>query len=318
MNPSERQPILVTGAHRSGTTWVGKMLALAPGIGYIHEPFNPMGVPGICNPEFKWFAYVTGENASEHFEHIGNILNFRFDVVKALKMLGMAEKVPQEYSQDEAKMLENYVQFIQHFSNRSRPLMKDPIALLASEWLASTFGMEVVVLIRHPAAFASSLKKLDWGFKFKGFLSRENLMRDYFGRFKEEIERCEENNYDVIGRAALAWKILYYVVSEYRRKYPDWIFIRHEDISRDPSGSFRDLYNRLGIEFTPGVEADIRNNSDSKNPQEWDNEGGYQNIKLNSSANLDNWKRRLTGDEIERIRRGVEGVSELFYTDSEW
>ena len=33
-------PILVTGSHRSGTTWAGQMLATAPGIGYIHEPFN--------------------------------------------------------------------------------------------------------------------------------------------------------------------------------------------------------------------------------------------------------------------------------------
>ena len=36
------RPILVTGAHRSGTTWVGKMLALAPGVAYVHEPFNPL------------------------------------------------------------------------------------------------------------------------------------------------------------------------------------------------------------------------------------------------------------------------------------
>ena len=35
------KPILVTGAHRSGTTWVGKMLALAPGVAYLHEPFSP-------------------------------------------------------------------------------------------------------------------------------------------------------------------------------------------------------------------------------------------------------------------------------------
>ena len=43
---SSGRPILVTGAHRSGTTWVGKMLALAPGVGYVHEPFSPLTRPG--------------------------------------------------------------------------------------------------------------------------------------------------------------------------------------------------------------------------------------------------------------------------------
>ena len=31
-------PILVTGSHRSGSTWVGKMLSVAPHVAYIHEP----------------------------------------------------------------------------------------------------------------------------------------------------------------------------------------------------------------------------------------------------------------------------------------
>jgi LPS sulfotransferase NodH len=38
----QQRPILVTGAHRSGTTWVGKMLALAAGTGYAHEPSSPL------------------------------------------------------------------------------------------------------------------------------------------------------------------------------------------------------------------------------------------------------------------------------------
>jgi len=35
-----RKPILVTGSHRSGTTWAGRSLVLAPNTAYIHEPFN--------------------------------------------------------------------------------------------------------------------------------------------------------------------------------------------------------------------------------------------------------------------------------------
>jgi hypothetical protein len=36
--PACARPILVTGSPRSGTTFVGRMLALSPGVHYIHEP----------------------------------------------------------------------------------------------------------------------------------------------------------------------------------------------------------------------------------------------------------------------------------------
>ena len=55
-----QRPILVTGAHRSGTTWVGSMLALSPRIGLIHEPFSPITPPGVSSAPFdRFFRYVT-------------------------------------------------------------------------------------------------------------------------------------------------------------------------------------------------------------------------------------------------------------------
>ncbi|MEO0377751.1 MAG: hypothetical protein AAF329_24760, partial [Cyanobacteria bacterium P01_A01_bin.17] len=40
--------IFVTGAPRSGTTFVGQILSTPISVDYIHEPFNPgCGIPGI-------------------------------------------------------------------------------------------------------------------------------------------------------------------------------------------------------------------------------------------------------------------------------
>jgi LPS sulfotransferase NodH len=41
------QPILVTGAHRSGTTWVGKILCASGEAAYISEPLNLWHRPGV-------------------------------------------------------------------------------------------------------------------------------------------------------------------------------------------------------------------------------------------------------------------------------
>ena len=55
LSSSRTNPILVTGAHRCGSTFVGKMLALPVNIGYLEEPFNRRsGIKGINT----WFFYV--------------------------------------------------------------------------------------------------------------------------------------------------------------------------------------------------------------------------------------------------------------------
>lgn len=43
---------------------------------------------------------------------------------------------------------------------RSRPLVKDPFALFSAEWFADNFDAEVIVIVRHPAAVVSSIKRL--------------------------------------------------------------------------------------------------------------------------------------------------------------
>ena len=89
LNPIKR-PVLVTGSHRSGSTWVGRMIAEAPGMLYLHEPFNisdPPG-PGLCNVGFKyWFTYITRENETDFYQPLKNMLELRYDLAGALKSI---------------------------------------------------------------------------------------------------------------------------------------------------------------------------------------------------------------------------------------
>jgi hypothetical protein len=48
-----KKPILVTGSHRSGTTWAGQMVAAAPHTAYIHKPLNPVVKFGAIAEPFK-------------------------------------------------------------------------------------------------------------------------------------------------------------------------------------------------------------------------------------------------------------------------
>jgi LPS sulfotransferase NodH len=51
-------PILVTGTHRSGTTWVGKMLAADSSTAYISEPLNVLHRPGVYRAKVKHWYHI--------------------------------------------------------------------------------------------------------------------------------------------------------------------------------------------------------------------------------------------------------------------
>ncbi len=57
-------PVLLTGAHRSGTTWVGTTLAADEQILYLPEPFNLDHLyPGLCGARFPfWFMRIDAVN----------------------------------------------------------------------------------------------------------------------------------------------------------------------------------------------------------------------------------------------------------------
>jgi hypothetical protein len=140
-------------------------------------------------------------------------------------------------------------------------------------------------------------------------------MRDHLDPYRKEMQSVKLD--DVIGQAALLWKLIYNAVHATRSLHPDFLIVRHEDLSRDPIPGYRALYAALGLEYAPRVEKIILNSSSSENPQEISRKKVHA-VKLDSRANLDNWKKRMTADEIERVRTITEGISTLYYSDAEW
>ena len=73
------QPILVTGAHRSGTTWVGRMLSAARNTAYISEPLNVLHRRGVYRADVQnWYQYITPENEADYLPAFQQLLNFQY------------------------------------------------------------------------------------------------------------------------------------------------------------------------------------------------------------------------------------------------
>jgi hypothetical protein len=303
------RPILVTGAHRSGTTWVGRVLAAsATPVGYIWEPFNPRHRPGTFPIRFPhYFHYLCAENAAGYAGPIADMLAFRYRLPAELGSLRSAR--------DAGRMGRDWWRFARSRRRGATPLVKDPIALFSSEWLAETFDMRVLVMIRHPAAFAASIRRRGWRHRFTDFLEQPLLMRDLLAPHEAEIRAASDRPPEILDEAILLWNILYGTVADIQERHPDWAFARHEDLAREPVGRFRDLYAQLGLRWSGAVEQLVLATSDASNPAD---PVRVDTIRRNSAEQARSWRAQLSPEEIARIRSGTGPLAQRYYGDGDW
>ena len=301
-------PILVTGAHRSGTTWVGKMLAADGCTAYISEPLNILHRPGVFHAKVKyWYQYICEENENDYLPAFQELLEFDYHLWDEIRSLRSRK--------DFLRMGRDFLIFYNGLMRGQRALLKDPFAIFSTPWLARRLNCRVVITVRHPAAFASSLKRLNWPFDFRDLLDQPLLMRDHLEPYRDEMQSMQAD--DVIGQAALLWRLIYGSVHAAQKMHPGFIVVRHEDLARDPVPGYRELYQMLGLEFTPQVEKIVLNSSSSENPVEL-SRNQVHGFKLDSRANMDIWRKRMTGEEIDRIRKITGDITSLYYSDAEW
>ncbi len=293
----EQRPILVTGAHRSGTTWLGTMLSLADETFLVPlEPFNPgrrnYGLGGHAK---QWFAYGPDLPQEEALRAFRRVLDGRAVGVLRRRYL----------LRDAARYLAPWA--------HPRLVIKDPIAAMSSEWLAQHFDLDVVVLVRHPAAFTASLLRMGWTFDFDNFLDQPALMREHLAEFEDDFRR----SHDVVETAALVWTALYSVLTNYADRNPDWIVATHEDLSNQALPRLRLLYEQLSLPWNSAVAEGVRRYTSGQNPVDAP-DGVLHQLHRDSAANTQSWLRRLSPADAHRIRTITEPVACRFYDDADW
>jgi hypothetical protein len=157
--------------------------------------------------------------------------------------------------------------------------------------------------------------KLGWSHDFALFLDQPLLLRDHLGPFEAEIRDYAERPREPLEQAILLWRLIYHVVRTFRERHPDWTFVRHEDISRDPVAGYDALFATLGVAIDDEIRGTIAAHSGSDNPTELREK---HDVRLDSAANITSWQRRLSPEDVDRIRAGVADVAPDFYGDEDW
>ena len=147
-----RKSILVAGTARSGTTWLGDLIASQIPCRILFEPFNPDLVPEYRS--FSYFQYMRPGSENLEFRAFarmvftGEIRNRWVD--------RQNERIVSEYR-----------------------LIKEIRANLALKWLHDNFPeIPIIFLMRHPCAVVSSRMELGWATDsdIQPFLSQSDLL----------------------------------------------------------------------------------------------------------------------------------------------
>jgi len=284
------------------------MLAANPQTAYISEPLNVLHRPGVFHTSVEhWYPYITEGNESQYLPAFHKLMDYKYDLFAEVRSL--------RSRRDLMRLGRDLAIFANGKLRRQRVLLKDPFAVFSTPWFAQQLNCEVVITVRHPAAFASSLKRLNWPFDFKHLLSQPRLMQDHLEAERAEMQSMQRD--DIVGQAALLWRMIYRFVHRTSSLFPTFKIVRHEDLSLDPLAGYQSLYKALDLQFDDKVRDVILNSSSSENPVKLA-KGQTFSVKLDSRAALSNWKRILSEDEIARVHQLTAGISDLFYSESEW
>jgi hypothetical protein len=297
-----RKHILVTGPHRSGTTWIGRTISQNSNVELVYEPFNLDF--SRYNFEYKfdyWFEHVPSSKKIREIERA-------FDQYIPNRFWEYPLKICRESGYNIKTPL-TFLKYLILSYTRPRYLLKDPIALLSAGWLYERYNLQVICITRKPLSFAGSLKVLNWDFDFSNFLGQEKLMETQLAHYKEEMTKVHREG-DFTDRIALLWNVLNDVILQYRQSYPEWLFIKHEEVAIKPFEKFQEIFRYLNVPYDDEVRRYIRKYTSKDNPAE---AGSNRYQPRDAKKTLNAWKERLTPEEAERISKATDDIHYRLY-----
>ena len=274
-----RKSILVAGTARSGTTWLGDLIASQIPCRILFEPFNPDLVPEYRS--FSYFQYMRPGSENLEFRAFarmvftGEIRNRWVD--------RQNERIVSEYR-----------------------LIKEIRANLALKWLHDNFPeIPIIFLMRHPCAVVSSRMELGWATDsdIRPFLSQPELMADHLCDHLEFIHnaKTEEEKHAIIWSISNLVPLKQFQPGELK-------IIYYEYLCTQPEIVLPAIFTSMGQRYDDTAMDKI--NRPSQTTRE-------TSAIVNGKDQLSLWKQKLTPLQIDNILRVVEkfGMDDL-YNDS--
>ena len=277
--PDLHRSILVSGTARSGTTWLGDLIASQIPCQILFEPFNPDLVPEYN--DFHYFQYMRPEQdhpALEAFARrvfTGDIRNRWID--------RQNENLFPKYR-----------------------LIKEIRANLLLKWLHVHFTeVPSLFLMRHPCAVVLSRMQLGWDTDrdIEPFLSQPELVADHLNDHVDLIRslKTDEEKHAVIWSVSNLVPLKQFQAGELNIVY-------YENLCIQPETELQAIFESLGLEYDHQPARKVDQPSQTSRAT---------SAVVTGSDKISSWKSALRPDQIDRVLRVVQafGLDHL-YDDS--
>lgn len=308
--------LLVTGCPRSGTTFMGGMLKHCPKTQEIFEPFNPAaGVEGWDRP----FPYLRADDPeAERFQKIMLSLVNGFPRYHRFQEYEIRTQYPWMWKvlrRTTGSMMatRNYVARLRGIPRDGRWLIKDPHLFLGAGYLHEQMGIDVVAMVRLPAAIASSWKRLQWKPDLSIFANQPYLREDILSDYKV----FSNDGLSFAEAMAWYWVYCYKTMFHFRDRNPEMLFIKQEDMGAEPIATIQAVLQRFQLPFTEPMRNRIIDYTTSKTAIP-DSSHPHKEFKRDSKKISKSWQKHLSSEEIVTIRNITEHLAHEYYTDNDW
>ncbi len=287
--PAPSTAILLASSGRSGSTWLGDMLAAAPGVQQIFEPLDPRNAeqyrrlmawpPGLTSSAFKRQYLRPNADAPQWAA-------FWEDVLR-----GRVRTYLTDYSRTS-------------FFPR-RFLIKTIRANMMLGFVARNFGPGQVFLMRHPAAVVNSMfhrVRAPWPADVRDLLAQEALVADYLRPWVSELERVS-NAFEAL---AVWWAVENRVALDQLQNTPHYL-IFYEWLSLRPRQEISELTRWLQMPEDAVPDTLLHRYSRTTSKKQRQRPGEDVMVRLSA------WQRELSAEEQRIVQTWVERMAIPWY-----
>ncbi|MGH9246794.1 MAG: sulfotransferase family protein [Acidimicrobiales bacterium] len=258
----------MTGAPRSGTTWLSRLIAQAPGTSLPgREPMNPR--PG---------QYALGGRLTGWVR-----LTDPTPVEKRILRRAYRGWVPGAYSRYGIRQWAALVP-------RTRLIVKDPFAVLSLSAIARITCAVPVVVYRHPAAVLASYRRMGW----TADTTEIQALGAQRGTPSDDVEAMG-HFWTFLYRTALA------DLDELADSEAGSLVVSHDELVRGGADAARRIVERCGLSWSPRAERTV--SADRARPEAEIPDRTLHVFDRSADVIVDGWRRQVIPDDIRRLEQ---------------